>query len=175
MSSLTVAPHPQEAQNWCWAASAQMVLEYLGHSQSQCHQVNDRLQRTDCSCSLCSPGGGQDPACDMPNWPDFDKYGFTSDQTRDAPLSWDELRVQLSREKNCKKTPFLVTWRHRGGGGHMVVATGYKTIDGVNYVDLLDPWLPCLGDVRTIPYEEYVENEFDKHWIDFYNIRPKGK
>jgi hypothetical protein len=156
-----------------------MVMEYLGQSQSQCHQVNDRLQRTDCSCSLCSSGGKQDPACDRPNWPDFERYGFTSDQTIDAPLSWDELRVQLSREKNCRMTPFLVTWKYRGrgGGGHMVVATGYQTIDGVNYVSLLDPMTPgksCEARVRIISYEEYVEAPEYTHWNDFYNITYKG-
>src|SRR6516165_10551884 len=44
-ASLPVLLRAQKTELWCWAASGQMIMEYLGRSVDQCVQVNNRLQR----------------------------------------------------------------------------------------------------------------------------------
>ena len=54
VGDLPVTLHPQETGMWCWAASGQMVMDYLGTSPSQCTQANNRFGRTDCcTIDLC--------------------------------------------------------------------------------------------------------------------------
>ncbi|UCD63148.1 MAG: hypothetical protein JSW34_10385 [Candidatus Zixiibacteriota bacterium] len=166
--SLAVTIHPQETAYWCWAASGQMVMDYLGHDVSQCTQVNDMLGRTDC-CTSPVPGG-----CLTGGWPDFARYGFTFDRTSDAALSWAEVQEQISTSSYCKKKPFCFTWHWDGGGGHMMVAMGYTTIDTTNWVEMIDPWPPNVGDQRFITYNAYVSGSHYTHWDDFYNITYTG-
>ena len=58
---LAVTLHPQETSMWCWAASGQMTMEFLGSNVNQCTQANDRLGRNDC-CNLPVPAGCRHPA-----------------------------------------------------------------------------------------------------------------
>jgi hypothetical protein len=166
-SALSVTLRPQETEKWCWAASAQMVMEYLGKQVEQCKQANDRLNRNDC-CKNPTPRD-----CIKGNWPDFKKYGFTFQQTTNAPLSWTTLKVQLA-PNSCAGTPFAFTWQYpNNGGGHMMVATGYFTdVDGKRYVFVNNPWETNIGDTQTIQYEVYVALPGDHtHWDDFYDIK----
>jgi Papain-like cysteine protease AvrRpt2 len=170
VGSLPVPLHPQETSMWCWAASGQMVMHYLGNNVSQCTEANNRFGRTDCPCSQCTSPVAN-PPCVIGGWPEFDKYGFTFKKTTNAALSWDDLREQLSNEKYCKKKPFAFTWHWPGGGGHMMVAKGYLTISGTNYVVMLNPWAPCAGDEEIITYDYYVESPgHHTHWDDYYDV-----
>lgn len=168
--SLAVTVHPQETSMWCWAASGQMVMDYLGHNVSQCVQANNRFGRTDC-CNSPVPNGMK---CIKGGWPEFGKYNFEFKTTSNAPLSWDDLMEQISTEKHCGKKPFCFTWHHSGGGGHMMVAIGYTTVGGTNYVEMLDPWPPNVGDHRFITYDTYVSPPNKTHWDDYYNIKYIG-
>jgi len=165
---------------WCWAASGQMVMDYLGHSPSQCLQANNLFDRKDCPCTQCPPPvksrsqpvKSNPPPCVQGGWPELERYGFNFKNRCNASLSWDELREQISSERYCKKTPVLFSWRYRGGGGHMMVAIGYKTIDGKNYVEILDPLVPCTGNSTFIPYDVYANgpDRRHRHWHDYYDI-----
>ena len=64
--SLPVTLHPQETANWCWAASGQMVMDYLGNNVSQCTEANNRFYRSDC-CNLA--------LCPYPDAPTYDTAG----------------------------------------------------------------------------------------------------
>ncbi len=184
IGTLPVALHPQETVNWCWAASGQMVMDYLGHNVSQCTEANTRFSRTDCcNIDLC-PSPTEPPQydaigncinCACPGWPQFDKYGFTFQKTSGAPLTWDQLREQISNESYCKKKPFAFSWGWLGGGGHMMVAKGYLSLAGTNYVVILDPWGPCVGDERIITYDFYNADTTDhSHWNDYYDVTYTG-
>jgi len=170
-STLPVTLRAQKTGMWCWAASGQMVMEYLGHFVEQCVQANNRLGRTDC-CQNPTPN-----ACVVGGWPEFDKYGFKFQRTSGKPLSWDRLRRQLaakSQTNPCDSTPFAFSWRWIDGGGHMMVATGYLTssVDGRNYVSINDPWEPNIGATRTILYDVYDELPGNHtHWDDFYDVK----
>ena len=57
----------------------------------------------------------------------------------------------------------------------MMVAKGYLTLSGVNYVVILDPWSPCEGDEEIITYAWYDSAPgHHTHWDDFYDIRYVG-
>lgn len=167
ISSLPVTLHPQETDMWCWAASGQMVMDFLGNNVSQCTQANNRFGVTNCPCQQCT-SPIPNPPCVNGGWPEFEKYGFTYQRTSNTALTWSQLREELAQ--TCNKRPVAFSWHWDGGGGHMMVVNGYVTAGGVNYVSILDPWSPCAGDTRIIPYDEYVMGAGYTHWDDFYQI-----
>ena len=156
----SVALRPQETSMWCWAASGEMVMDFLGVNVSQCDEANKRFGRSDC-CNNPVPGD-----CINGGWPEFDRYNFTFKRTSDAPLSWVQIREQVF----CKQKPFAFSWHWSGGGGHMMVVRGYMTVDGINYVYINDPWAPNVGDQKISPYTAYVSGSGYTHWDDFYDI-----
>ena len=172
ISSLPVSLQPQETSMWCWAGSGQMVMDFLGNNVAQCTQANNRFGRTDCPCNQCT-SPVTNPPCVIGGWPEFDKYGFTFKRTSDVALSWDKLREELANATYCGKRPVAFSWHWSGGGGHMMVATGYVTVAGTDYVSILDPWAPCTGDSRIITYSAYVSGSGYTHWDDFYAIQGK--
>lgn len=165
---LPVTLRPQQTSMWCWAASAQMVMDFLGVSVQQCTEANNEFGRADC-CNSPTPSG-----CVNGGWPEFDKYGFTFKRTSNAALSWDQLRMEVADSSGCGRRPFAFSWHWPGGGGHMMVVIGYQTVGGVNYVEINDPWAPNVGDHRFITYDFYVASPGDHtHWDDFYQVTRK--
>ncbi len=160
IGSQPVTLRPQQTSMWCWAASGQMVMEFLGVNVTQCDEANKRFGHTDC-CDASTPN-----ACVNGGWPEFDKYGFTFKTTADAPLTWDQLKNQIY----CSKKPFAFSWHWTGGGGHMMVVTGYLTIDGTKYVSVNDPWPPNVGDQYNTTYDNYVSGADHTHWNDYYDV-----
>lgn len=163
-STLPVAMRAQETSMWCWAASGEMTMEYLGAPDiRQCDEANKRFGRTDC-CNNPVPGG-----CVQGGWPEFEKYGFTASHTTDEALDWGRVRSQIY----CAKRPFAFTWHWTGGGGHMMVARGYMTIDGTNYVYRNNPLPVGVGTSDIITYSTYVSGSGHTHWDDYYAISPQ--
>lgn len=160
IGSQPVPLKPQQTSMWCWAASGEMCMDFLGGAVDQCDEANKRFGRTDC-CDSPVPGG-----CVNGGWPEFDKYGFKADVTADKELTFGEIENQIY----CRKSPIAFSWHWTGGGGHMMVITGYTVIDDVQYVSINDPWSPNVGDQRIITYEEYVSGSDHTHWNDYYNI-----
>jgi hypothetical protein len=161
-NSLAVTLRPQETDMWCWAASGQMVMEYLGRLVAQCEQANNRFGLTAC-CQSPVPGD-----CAQGGWPEFGKYGFTYHTTSDTPLSWDQIKEQIS----VRHTPFAFSWHWTGGGGHMMVVTGYSEHDGDRWVRVLDPWPPNSGDTREVTYSFFVAGPDHTHWDDYFDLAP---
>ena len=123
-----------------------MIMEYLGMVVPQCSQANDEFHRTDC-CTVPTPG-----SCDSGGWPQFDKHGFTFLTTNNAALAWPAVEAQLApHDPNnpCSFTPFAFTWHWRGGGGHMMVVTGYEVDNGVDYVLVNDPLEVNVGSTKS--------------------------
>ena len=63
-----------------------------------------------------------------------------------------------------------MSWRWVEGGGHMMIISAYKTIEGEDMVKIIDPLPIGTGTVRWISYSEYVEGPGYTHWDDFYNV-----
>lgn len=170
--SLAVTLRPQLTGMWCWAASGRMAMEFLGTPVAQCTQANNRFDRTDCCNIQGCPNPETDHGCVQGGWPEFDKYGFSSDITDNAALSWDALWNQV----NCKRKPVAFSWKWDGGGGHMMVIRGLRIAsDGTRMVQINNPWAPCTGDTQWITYANYIQQEGDHtHWNDYYNITRGG-
>ena len=175
IGSVPVTLNGQQTNMWCWAASGQMTMNYVHPASNvqQCDEANKEFGRTDC-CNSPVPG-----PCVNGGWPEYTKYNFTADTTSDAALSWSQIQSQIY----CAKKPFAFSWHWNGGGGHMMVATGYVTIDGTNYVSVNNPWPPSTpqlaanGGVQEVyTYDKYVGGpSYDHtHWNDFYNITYTG-
>ncbi len=160
---LNMALKAQEANFWCWAASGEMIMEKLGASITQCDEANKRFGREDCCISSTSDD------CDRGGWPEFEKYGYLAERTNDEALSWEEVKKQI----DCQKAPFCVTWKWIEGGGHMMVISAYKNVNGENKVKIRDPLPVGSGSSRWVRYSEYVSGPGYTHWDDFFNIKKR--
>lgn len=162
LGSVSVNLRAQETNNWCWAATTQMVTEFLGHGRSQCDLANQRFGRTDC----CTTGCPKNAACNMPGWTMFDESGFNSTASA-TPLTWDQIRTELF----CRKRPMSYAYGPKTGGvGHVVVASGYVEAAGIRYISLNDPWSPCAGTNRLLTYDEYSNSATVDHWQTAHEI-----
>lgn len=167
--SLGTTLAPQETDNWCGAACAQMVLQSFGINQGQCNIADCMFGRTDC----CGPH--LPPECDKGRWPHIGFGCYRLHATIvDSAISWDEVKNQIS----CRKIAFCFSWRdvdssgQEKGSGHIMVACGYKTEGGEHQVKMLDPYPPHVGHERWISYEYYKSEHGDHvHWKDIYNVR----
>jgi Peptidase_C39 like family len=153
----------QHTEVWCWAASGEMTMNFLGGNVTQCDQANKRFGRTDCCCGPPTP-----EACVNTGWPEYEKYGFTVSVSNGA-LSWSELTDQIG----CQGKPFAFSWWWNGGGGHMMVATGYYQSLSGGYVQINDPlpWDPSGGgSQRMSTYDAFVSGPGYTHALDYYDI-----
>jgi hypothetical protein len=172
--SLPVTLRPQETNNWCWAASGQMVMEYIDRQRAptQCAQAGNRFLGGlpfGLGAAFCCSNPTL-AACNNAGWPEFSRYGFSSVHTTDQALSWEALRSEILRNR-----PVAFTWHWNGGGGHMMVAVGFKNADEragtPNMVAVHDPLPVNGGDRRFINYDDYVQGNDHTHWDDYYGIQ----
>jgi len=188
---LPLTLHWQETSQWCWAASGQMLMEFLGPREvPQCYEADQRLARSDC-CSCPTPN-----KCVKPGWPDLSTWGYNSKQTNwGTPLSWS----QVINEINAGR-PFMFSWAWNSGGAHAMVAYGYFNFNGSLFNGLSAPfaithatyWVyianplpsqgrcgsggdasgPFGGDDEVVTYSEFVGGSGynHTHGADIYNI-----
>jgi hypothetical protein len=162
LGSQPVTLKPQETNDWCWAATTQMITEFLGHGRTQCDLANARFSREDCCTGTCP----KNPACKTPGWTMFKESDFETDVSN-KPLEWADLKDQID-----KKKPMSYAYGPKSGGvGHVVVISGYAETNGVTWVELTDPFERCKGTIRYIKFNEYLNSETSDHWETNYNIR----
>jgi hypothetical protein len=164
--SLPIPLRPQETSMWCWAASGEMVMEFVqpGLDVKQCEEANAYYSRTDCCGSPvpnpCINGGG---------WDVLAKYGFSFNRKDWSALSWDELKNQI-----CANKPVMFAWHWDGGGGHMMVVTGLsENIFSQRYVHINNPWPPGAGDTQVISYDAWIDGDGYSFWAVYYDIQKK--
>jgi hypothetical protein len=199
--SLRFSPPVGRANNWCWAASSQMIMESLGErprNACQCRQAEQVLGVKGCCVtpSSCTPVEDLPARCDRPRWPAFvekpERYGFDYATTCDAlpgrqndeaceskPLAWAPLTAEI-----CAGRPVIASLRSRGSArGHMIVVKGFSTrphrrVLVVDPMRLCPPGRDCEGELDEgfwLSYEEYVAGWNGMvHWVDFYGIRKKA-
>jgi hypothetical protein len=168
--------HGQQTASWCWAATNEMLSEFVGSRIRQCDQANTLFPRGRSDC--CSGGCPKSEACNMPGYPTtaLKIFGFTFKESF-TPLTWRQLTEQF----DDRKKPFAYSYAPIGGRvGHMVVIYGYKTIDGKKFLYVNDPWPPCDkdgpgGSVIILPYEEYANPSDRVYWSTVYDIAKEGK
>lgn len=192
------SPQAGRANNWCWAAAGQMIMELLGEKADracQCRQAEQVLGVTGCCVTpgSCLPADDLPARCDAPRWPAFverpERYGFGYATTCDAlpgrqhdpactsrPLGWRALTVEI-----CAGRPVVAALRAPGSAtGHTVVVKGFSTrphprVLVVDPMRLCPPGRDCEGELDEgfwLSYEEYAAGWDGKvHWLDFYGIR----
>jgi hypothetical protein len=173
----------QKTDEWCWASSGQMIMNYIGPQYvPQCYEANQEFGRKDC-CACPTPD-----QCVNPGWPQFSTWNFNSTETPNGvALTWPQLEGQINGNK-----PFAFAWAWNGGGGHMMVARGYFRLEFIGidlkWVLVNNPWPPtsrCAvgsnaagpfgGDIEFDDYSEFVGGPgFDHtHMADIYDISHK--
>lgn len=156
---------PQQTNNWCWAATTQMLAQHFDISVNQCDLANHRFGRSDCCTGDCP----KTDSCNKPGWPELDYVGLKFSDS-ETPLSWANLKSQIF----CSKKPMGYAYGTPGVVGHVLVIKGYVSVGTTNYLVLNDPWSPCDGSERLITYEQYQDpSGSSTHWDTFYNLAKK--
>lgn len=196
--TLRFSPQAGPANNWCWAASGQMIMELLGEkpkNSCQCQQAQQVLGVKGCCVtpSSCLPADDLPARCDKPRWPAFverpERYGFAYTTTCDAlpyrqddeacearPLGWTALTREI-----CAGRPVIASLRSRGSmTGHTIVVKGFSTrphrrVLVVDPMRLCPQGRDCEGELDEgfwLSYDEYAAGWNGMvHWVDFYGIR----
>lgn len=169
----------QEADRWCWAATALMIMAFHGQPQwLQCIQADDAHPQADDAHperpiphSCCDERANERPLCNRTGWPQFGHYGFTSERTADyVPLTFSEVVEQIDNH-----LPIAVALQWSTGGGHMGAVVGYQ-IDDKNqpWVLLIDP--DGFHGAVLLRYEIVFGVTSDgpyKYWRSYYNIKKR--
>jgi hypothetical protein len=160
---------PQETNNWCWAATTQMLAKHFDINVNQCDLANHRFGKSNC----CTPQNTNSSCpktvdCNQAGNLELDYVGLKFSVSTTA-LSFEDLKKQIF----CAKKP--MAYAYGGTGiGHVLVIKGYITVNGTNYLVLNDPWSPCVGSERTITYEEYADPTGSvTHWDTYYDLTKK--
>ena len=196
--TLSLRYSPQAGRSSCWAASGQMVMEWLGEAPEhacQCRQAEQILGVKGCCASArsCERADDAPPACDDARWPAFvdwpERYRFdyrtTCDhlpgrQDDDAcaanALPWQALAAEI-----CAGRPVLATLRDPASPrGHAVVVKGFSTHPSprvliVDPAQLCPEGRDCEGELDEgfwLSYDEFAAGWGGRrHWVDFYGIR----
>jgi Peptidase_C39 like family len=184
--TLSLRYSPQASNNWCWAASGEMTMEWLGGEPNvacQCRQAEQVLGVAGCCAALgsCTPAADAPSRCDAPRWPAFverpDSYAYEYKTTCDAlPERQDDAQCEAGR-------PVIAALHSPGSPrGHTVVVKGFSSHGG-RRVLVVDPKRLCpsdrdcegeLDEALWITYDEFVSGwDGLVHWVDFYGIRRK--
>jgi Papain-like cysteine protease AvrRpt2 len=130
--ALPISVQHQLQSNWCWAACATSTSGFYDPATTwgQCTLVNAELGHATC----CEEGGSG--ACNIPWYLDrvLRRTGnFGSKMKGRAP--WNTVRAELDAGRPVGAR---IGWK--GGGGHFVMLTGYRSAGEVHEVEIQDPW-----------------------------------
>jgi hypothetical protein len=165
--SLTIELYEQETISWCWAASAQTVINYFGTVAgqppfAQCSLVDDLLTPPE---TCCGPAKHSD-SCLRGDLPEkvFVKKGFTyAPEIKDPPNRenlWGKISNQI-----CEEKPIVLAEYFVDGGGHSSVIYGFGGNGqvGERWVDIYDH-LDKPIDVEQVNYDNelyFVDRDHD--------------
>lgn len=130
----------QEQDSWCWAATGEMIMSYLGKPVRQSHEAYVEKGFPFCkgyahwAMEDLSNGPGNCTGCNCGGSPPLAQFGFNGTWSS-TPLSWDDLKVQIASHN----TPIWFAWNWCGTGAHVMVVNGYDGTDGAQNVWVLNP------------------------------------
>lgn len=173
---LPVTPRDQEGLYTCWAACAEMIMEFVGGvSVRQCQQAGPPGQES--WCCDANADFTLDPDCDSPNYPEFGRWGFHCEQNFGPPLSWPQVKAEIDAGR-----PFAFSWTRLDpstgaslGVSHMLVVFGYEEENGQQTLVCFNPRPFGPTDVWMVRFEDYAAppNGFYTHDADFFQIWPR--
>lgn len=164
--SLDIVKYPQETSDWCWAASAQTVINYHLKGGAATSDPDDPTQRPLAQCLIvdkvlgysntcCSPDG-EDPGtvseCRRGYWPEkaLDKFDFVysePERNPDFEYLWARITSNI-----CADQPLIYEEHFIGGGAHSNVIYGYGTDEFGRWVDL-DGHQSMAEDFQQVNFE----------------------
>lgn len=170
---LNVPQKAQEHDQWCWAGTAQAVLEYYGVVIDQCALANWAWGRSDCCGNQTF--SWSNTAC---NWWN---YMYGSYNGHDVPggtlqgilTNWgvqsNAIAAALSKTTAVAEIdaqrPFVMRFGWTTGGGHFLDGYGYD-LNG-QYIDYMDPW-PGNGYTKSL--YSWVVSASDHQWTHTLQI-----
>ena len=163
-NSLNLSMEHQQQTNWCWAAVSFSVNRHFGGTAwSQCRIAGKELKKTKCCKDPLDPS---DPQMDC------NKTWFLQKAlTRVGNLlkftgkrkSFADVKSEID---NGVPLGCRIGWTF--GGGHFVAVDGYLEQDGIEDVDVCDPW---SGD-STLSYSTFATNYDGKGiWTHSYTTK----
>lgn len=170
---MTVPWFPQRTSNWCWAASAQMVLHFYQQTTvKQCDVARVKFNGTNC-CTLAHQIFDCDHGCTADEVALIYK-NFNIDSTRlPNPIDFKG-SVSLDSEININRRPVEVglQWPH-GNGKHLVIVFAcFVNSQDEQLVSVNDPW---LGKGLAVLYDSLKSAYSEEHgeWISTWTgIKP---
>jgi len=169
----------QEATQWCWAATTEMVMRYW-HSLDSTYQVLSQCEQAQNNYYSCR-WTNQRPepllpcssdSLNLQNVPfartmdDIIPVKYTC-KTQYGALTWEQLTSQID-----SGSPVITMWqfaaitksaqkKHPDALNHFVVIDGYfiSSITNQKFISYSDPWQASCADHKLISYEEYCNPE----------------
>ena len=142
---LQVTYRPQDADNWCWAAVSQMVMEFIKVNAEQCKQADKRLGFT-----TCCPTPTKD-YCDRASRLSFDLYSLTAKSG--ATMS----EYDIIRELTVTKQPFVFRRTYDEGPPHFFVVYGYEYDAAGFNLWIYDPWKGSGNKSGLITFDSFLD------------------
>lgn len=146
---------PQLQDSWCWAASGEMAMGYLGVNVQQCAEANVRYGQTagvDCCLQPASA------ICNKGSYVVIGNYGFTYQQLGAATaLTYSQIEDQIAtRNEPWILNPYCANQSACGTWGHVLVGSGYYwPTQPLFLIFVDDPWPVNTGSTYLLPYWEY--------------------
>jgi hypothetical protein len=117
---LAVSWFKQVVTEWCWAATAQMVLRFYGFKVKQCDIANVRFDDDQC-CSFVGPSD-RNKACKAADVALIYNGFNLGAKFQEGPVDFDKLNTELNTENQRRPVEVGIEWN--GGGKHLVVIYG---------------------------------------------------
>ena len=163
---LPISEIPQDyGTSWCWAATAQNIMDFHGTKIKQCELVAtvyfSSVNNTLCcgeTVTKCWVLGG------FPEWV-FDRfpYSYLPTKARNNNLTWETATEEL-----CQNRPFIASIDFVDGDNHSVVVAGYSVTKGVR---LYDPLLDGFVWEKRADFFEGQSLDYERI-RDTYKIQP---
>jgi hypothetical protein len=181
----------QQAASWCWAATSEMVLAYLGVTVQQCTMADIVHNQNN-----CCPWQTTTAACDQGSTPDAvlplydvqDTSTWVNGCVVSPALSFTQLQTQINNG-----SPLWTYWSTPdvngcAQGGHFTVESGYEILapapgpngwpEGpINMVVVLDPEPVATstnpgGTMEVVLYDDWATSGigYGVHWNDEYDF-----
>ena len=184
--TLNVPSIPQEAKHWCWAASIKMVMQSFGKPATQCDLALQYLRSTgfvssippiNTNCNNCTDCMKKSNESCFPLDVDLKLPShykailgtkkITSFLDIGKITSWNTIKTEINSQRSSiiilELDPMLqhtfeslVHWT----GAHAVVAKGYLECNGQKFIQINNPWQPCVGCSYWIAYETVSTDAF---------------
>lgn len=127
-ATLDVTRVKQAKTNWCWAATSEMIGNYMNSSSSRTQwDVVAHIKGSD----YPNKGGTTSDITAGIKYASKDVVTYTYGST----LSWSKHTTNIDNGN-----PIAVWMNWDSGGAHALVCAGTKTTGGSNYLYIVDPW-----------------------------------